>query len=102
LKPDDASPQKENEKNTPEATIAEMAQLYKDASAYPEKNFYIAFTEKGGIEGKGSSDEAMNSGYTPREMAQMFYEARNQDGVGGSIPSNIHFHDKFLNLMKTS
>ena len=65
-----------------EQLIDNIKRLYKTVREMKDKEFLVAYTAEG---------RNLN-GYTNKEMAEMFYEAK-------PIPRNIIFEDKFLKLV---
>lgn len=67
---------------TKEQLVNNIKKLYKIAREMKDKDFLVAYTAEG---------RNLN-GYTNKEMAEMFYEAK-------PIPNNVIFEDKFTKLI---
>ena len=67
---------------TKDQLVNNIKKLYKIAREMKDKDFLVAYTAEG---------RNLN-GYTNKEMAEMFYEAK-------PIPNNVIFEDKFTKLI---
>lgn len=65
--------------------IDEIVEFYSFCETKPYKEFLIAYT--------GGNDMLL-SGFTPKEIADMFYDASN-----GNIPNNVIFEERFYDLV---
>lgn len=70
----------------PDNIISEIKTLYNFAKQNPNKEFFIAYT--------GSNDRLL-SGFTPKEIATMFFDAAEDS----AIPENIIFEELFYDLV---